>query len=406
MRTGLRTWIAAVAGSVVAAVVWPQAAAAQVAPTIEVLPGTGLQEGQSVAVFGEGFSPQTTIVGLAQCIATASSAEDCVGHSVITTTGGAYSSAFTVARFVGSVDCTSAPGACVIGASNLNGPAAFTDQVVAPLAFGPPARILQTTLTGLREVAPDGSLGAGDVDGVGAATVAVRNASVCVTISVTGVELPAAAAHIHDAPAGVNGPIVVPLAPPGADGRSDACVEDVDPSVLAALDADPTRFYVNVHTTAFPGGAVRGQLQRAAGEGPLLATRLGGADEVGPDGQLGVGDPDGSAVATVSASADAGRVCFEIWARGIALPALAAHIHEGRPGVNGGIVVPLGAPDADGRVSGCVRGLDFSTVWDIARDPGAYYVNVHTTEYPDGAVRGQLVPAAAWSARGDEELPT
>jgi CHRD domain/Neocarzinostatin family len=406
MGTNLRAGLAVVAAVVLTTVLWPQAAGAQVAPTIEVVPGDGLQDGQSVGVFGGGFSPGTTIVGLAQCVTGSQFPGDCVGQSVITTTDGEYSSSFSVVRFVGAVDCASAPGACFIGASNLNGPGgAFVDQAVAPLSFGPPARILQSTLTGLREVGPDGSLGAGEVDGVGAATVAVRSDSICASISVTGVELPALAAHIHDAPAGVNGPIVVPLTPPGADGRSDACVEGVAPSLLAALGSDPARFYVNVHTTAFPNGALRGQLQDAAREGPLLATRLSGSQEIGPDGGPGAGDPDGGAVATVAANPEAGRLCFEIWARGIALPAVAAHIHEGRPGQNGGIVVPLAAPDADGRASGCVRGLDFTTVWDIARDPGAYYVNVHTSEYPDGAVRGQLFAAAASSADEDVVPP-
>src|SRR5918998_327158 len=170
--------------------------------------------------------------------------------------------------------------------------------------------VLQSTLSGLREVGPDGSLGAGDPDGVGAATLELSATSLCFDLDVTGVELPAAAAHVHRAPVGTNGDVVVPLAPPGADCRSEGCA-DVAPDVLEALASTPEDFYVNVHTSAFSAGAVRGQLQPAEREGVLLATRTSGTEEVGPDGTAGVGDRDGSGVATVAVSTAARRVCFE-----------------------------------------------------------------------------------------------
>jgi hypothetical protein len=262
--------------------------------------------------------------------------------------------------------------------------------------------ILQSTLTGLREVGPDGSLGAGDPDGVGAATLQVTATSLCGRLNVAGVDLPAVAAHVHQAAVGVNGPIVLPLTAPGPDGVADACAESPDPAVLAALLADPAGFYVNVHTTAFPMGAVRGQLQPAPDEGVLLATRLAGTEELGPMGEAGVGDLDGSGVATVAVSADARRACFELSVSGVALPAVAAHIHSAPIGVNGPIVVPLTAPDAAGRSSGCARNLDPAVVEALVETPLRFYVNVHTSERPDGAVRGQLAPAAGLA--GDDDL--
>ncbi len=277
--------------------------------------------------------------------------------------------------------------------------------VVAPAdaqQVAPGTTLLQSTLAGLREVGPDGALGAGDRDGVGGTTVEIGNGQLCFSINAAGVEVPAVAAHIHEAPAGVNGPIVVPLTAPGADGRASDCLDDVDPDLLDRIVADPDGFYVNVHTTSFPNGAVRGQLQPAMTEGELLATQLSGDEEVGPNGEPAVGDPDGTGISTVAVSTAARRACVEIDVEGIALPAAAAHIHQAPVGVNGAIVVPLTAPGADGISRGCARGLDPALADALAADPAGFYVNVHTGDFPNGAVRGQLASAGSLDAGAPE----
>lgn len=119
-------------------------------------------------------------------------------------------------------------------------------------------RPLSATLTGAAE-AP----GPGDPDGSGTAVLTINpgQREVCFLITVTGITLPATAAHIHEAPAGVPGPVVVPLSPPGANGTATGCVT-ADRDELLGIMHEPEEYYVNVHTTDFPAGAVRGQLSK------------------------------------------------------------------------------------------------------------------------------------------------
>lgn len=118
--------------------------------------------------------------------------------------------------------------------------------------------------------------------------------------------------------------------------------------------------------------------------GTVLAATLTGAAEV-----PGPGDADGTGQATIRVTRGEGRVCYELSASGITLPASAAHIHEGAAGVAGDIVVPLSPPDASGAATGCVN-VSRTLTERIFFNPAGYYVNVHTSDFPNGAVRGQL----------------
>jgi CHRD domain len=120
-------------------------------------------------------------------------------------------------------------------------------------------RPLSTALTGAAEVP-----GPGDADASGSASISLNQglATVCFHVSWENIDGTVFASHIHVAPAGVAGPIVVTLFT-GAFAGTDAlsgCVTGVDRGLIKAIRQDPSAYYVNVHSTVFPSGAARGQL--------------------------------------------------------------------------------------------------------------------------------------------------
>lgn len=145
---------------------------------------------------------------------------------------------------------------------------------------------------------------------------------------------------------------------------------------MADILKNPNGYYVNVHTSDFPNGAIRGQL--------LGGTLLTGKAEV-----PGPGDADGFGGAAVVINADKGQLCYGVGVVNIKLPAAAAHIHKGDAKTAGPVVVPFTAPDATGFAGACVS-VDKTLAADILKNPANYYVNVHTSDFPNGAVRGQL----------------
>ena len=119
-------------------------------------------------------------------------------------------------------------------------------------------------LDGAQEVPP------ADPDGRGTFAFVAIHDRICYVLTARRIQ-PAAAAHIHAAPRGANGGIVVGLIPP-TSGFSADCITaqpNTTPnsdavllqSELDAIIADPAQFYVNVHNAEFMNGAIRGQLR-------------------------------------------------------------------------------------------------------------------------------------------------
>ncbi len=116
--------------------------------------------------------------------------------------------------------------------------------------------------------------------------------------------------------------------------------------------------------------------------GAPLSSSLNGANEV-----PGPGDSDGAGMGTVRVNLGQGRVCYTLSVRNIA-PATMAHIHKAVAGATGPVVVSLQAPSG-GSSQGCVM-ISTELAKALIQNPEEYYFNVHNTEFPAGAVRGQL----------------
>ena len=140
------------------------------------------------------------------------------------------------------------------GAALLAGSVVAAPLVAVPAVAADGGKKLSAELTGEAEVP-----GPGDEDGTGSASVRVNigQRQVCYTLKVSGIA-PATMAHIHEAPEGQAGPVVVGLMAP-TSGESSGCVT-VTRELAKEILKDPADYYVNVHNAEFPGGAVRGQL--------------------------------------------------------------------------------------------------------------------------------------------------
>ena len=102
------------------------------------------------------------------------------------------------------------------------------------------------------------------------------------------------------------------------------------------------------------------------------------------------GDPDASASMVLVVIPATDMICFTTAWRNIDGTVVAAHIHPAPAGEPGPVAVPLfsGMFDGTDRTHGCVTANGLAD--DILADPAGYYVNIHSTVYPPGAVRDQL----------------
>ncbi|MFC6080427.1 CHRD domain-containing protein [Sphaerisporangium aureirubrum] len=258
-------------------------------------------------------------------------------------------------------------------------------------------------LTGRNEVPVRGGPAVGDRNGRAYVVIKISGDRVSYAARWSGIGTPTAF-HIHKGRAGANGDVKIgffgealPRSARAVTGR----VTVDDRGLLSAIRRSPSRYYVNVHTGQFPGGAVRAQLRRLShpvdltrvlndGVRPRLTSYASGAQEVAEPGKT-VGDRNGAGRWQFGFTGTSLRYAAT-WSR--LAPVTNGHIHRGKKGVNGPVVANLFA-DSDGlpaSISGLagVSRIPRALARSFLRHPANWYSNIHTTEFPDGAIRGQL----------------
>jgi len=266
-------------------------------------------------------------------------------------------------------------------------------------------------LTGSQEVCPKITTGYGSVDAVLTGNILKVSGSFANMIGDFDANV-AGGAHIHFAPAGRNGGIELLLTTNvNADLKGGTFSERDNTFTLTDAQVrylQNRELYINIHTTVFGPGELRGQL-------------LPPADDVFQANLLGINEvPANNSSAT-------GNVLFEL--RGNQLVATGAfegfdskvavdlagggHVHRGFAGRNGDIEVvfdiTLDANQKGGRLEASKNTFDLTADQVRALKQQELYVNLHSENNRPGEVRGQIAPLSATyfvaDLSGAQEVP-
>ncbi|QOV94825.1 CHRD domain-containing protein [Novosphingobium sp. ES2-1] len=138
--------------------------------------------------------------------------------------------------------------------------------------------------------------------------------------------------------------------------------------------------HADIAAIAGMAALVTGATGPAMAKPVTLVATLGGAAETAG------GDPDGIGGFKADGDDETGDFCFTLWVEKTEKPTM-AHVHEGNAGSDG---KPVATIEVTGKDSDNCIAMEPELLKKIIAAPGAYYVNVHTADFPKGAVRGQL----------------
>lgn len=117
-----------------------------------------------------------------------------------------------------------------------------------------------------------------------------------------------------------------------------------------------------------------------------LTAHMTGANVANPNG----GDPDGSANVTLRVNRAKARVCYVLTYKKLSGHVTGSFIHKGSEGEIARPIITLFEGDHASPVQGCVHDLKKRLVKRLKRKPDQHYVDVDTSKYRNGAVRGQI----------------
>lgn len=183
-------------------------------------------------------------------------------------------------------------------------------------------------------------------------------------------------AHVHLGAPCVSGGIAFGFASPASPIQEAWSLSPADVADLFNGD-----LYVNIHSGAFPAGEIRGQIVQT----PIRM--LFNLDEAQAAGGAGTGS-FASGFGRLDLNAAATELAIQI-RHDVAAP-IDAHVHLGAPGVSGGVVFPFPSATSPITASWAVDTTDLQNLF-----LGDLYANIHSTPFPAGEIRGQLVRESA-----------
>jgi hypothetical protein len=205
-------------------------------------------------------------------------------------------------------------------------------------------------------------------------------------ITFGGLTGPARAAHFHRGAKGVAGDVAATIDLGSREGRAAGSWVDISDADMALLL--DRKIYINIHTDSNSKGEIRGQVVPIEFYSASISPQN---EVVRPTNSQSAGTGYAFVVSEIEAIAD---FAGEFIIGGTTGLVSSAHIHGGAIGVKGGIIESL-EPLND--ATGTFWSLPFFTFIEgdslsLLRSSGAY-VNFHTAQWPDGELRGQLIPA-------------
>ncbi|MEO9533467.1 MAG: CHRD domain-containing protein [Crocinitomicaceae bacterium] len=213
----------------------------------------------------------------------------------------------------------------------------------------------------------------------------------------TGLSGPITGAHLHVGAAGTNGAAVEDLSAFIVDNSISVTV---DPTAYLA-DLKAGDIYINIHTDANAGGEIRGQLSLT--EGFILDTWMNGAQEDPEE------DVAGQGVGTFWFNETWDTLSYDILVDQLSASISGIHIHNGAVGVSGAVDVDLSGDVTGNSISGIITGASLTTDLIDRLILGESYVNLHTSMFPNGEIRGQVYRLArdgySYTMCGEQEAP-
>lgn len=205
-------------------------------------------------------------------------------------------------------------------------------------------------------------------------------------------------AHLHKAPAGQDGEVVINLTD---DINGNTIITNkMNSTIIADLIAG--NIYLNIHTENNGAGEIRGQLELQ--DGLFFDTWLNGAQENPPTATNAKG------LATAKLEIESGELIYNVFTAGLSGEITGTHIHEASIGANGGVLINLTSGILGNLVSGVID-LSADLKTNIATMlKGEGYLNVHTEMFANGEIRGQLRSynreTFAFNLTSEQEVPS